>query len=227
MTDLFWEPGTLAGVRISVIDNFVSGDECDAIVARARPHMQAATHAGDNGELNHKSKARDSQQAVVGPRKKVRDDVAARVQARSAALANVLSGYNLTSEGQEELMAIQYLEGQQYHLHCDGSCDGSPFLEGGRLATVLMYCEVADRGGATSFPNAGVHVRPVRGQAVYFHFRGPSQRDVMEDWHTEHSGCPVDEGEKWVVTQWLRDGVTAAKPAYKFSPFGGPIGASR
>ena len=63
MTDLFWEPGTLAGVRISVIDNFVSGDECDAIVARARPHMQAATHAGDNGELNHKSKARDSQQA--------------------------------------------------------------------------------------------------------------------------------------------------------------------
>ena len=54
------------------------------------------------------------------------EEVAARVQARSAALANVLSGYNLTSEGQEELMAIQYLEGQQYHLHCDGSCDGRP-----------------------------------------------------------------------------------------------------
>ena len=66
----------------------------------------------------------------------------------------------------------------------------------------------------------------MRGQAD-FHFRGPSQRDVMEDWHTEHSGRPVEEGGNWIVTQWLRDGVTDVKPAYKFSPFGGPIGASR
>lgn len=46
----------------------------------------------------------------------------------------------------------------------------------------------------------------------------------MENWHTEHSGCPVFSGEKWVITQWLRDGVSSQRPASMFSPFGGKIG---
>ena len=120
-------------------------------------------------------------------------------------------------------MAVQYNPGQQYMLHCDGSCDGSPFVAGGRLATVLMYCAAAD-GGGTAFPNANVHVVPAKGQAVYFHFRGPEPDGVVEDWHTEHSGCPVRSGEKWVVTQWLRDGVSKEFPHHRFDPSGGPIG---
>ena len=139
------------------------------------------------------------------------DDPIARVKARSVALANFLSNYTLGLDGQEELMAVQYNAGQQYMLHCDGSCDGSPFVGGGRLATVLMYCATAD-GGGTAFPNANVHVVPKKGQAVYFHFRGPEPDGVVEDWHTEHSGCPVKSGEKWVVTQWLRDGVSKQFP---------------
>ena len=96
-------------------------------------------------------------------------------------------------------------------------------VAGGRLATVLMYCEAAD-GGGTSFPNANVHVVPHRGQAVYFHFRAPEADSVMEDWHTEHSGCPVREGSKWVITQWLRDGVSKENPHTRFDPSGGPVG---
>ena len=96
-------------------------------------------------------------------------------------------------------------------------------VRGGRLATVLMYCAAAD-GGGTAFPNANVHVVPAKGQAVYFHFRGPEPDGVVEDWHTEHSGCPVRSGEKWVVTQWLRDGVSKEFPHHRFDPSGGPIG---
>ena len=29
----------------------------------------------------------------------------------------------------------------------------------------------------------------------------------MDDGYTEHSGCPVLEGEKWITTVWMRDGV--------------------
>ena len=101
--------------------------------------------------------------------------------------------------------------------------DGSPFVNGGRVATILMYCAVAD-GGGTSFPNAGVHITPSRGQAVYFHFREPDPESNMEDWHTEHSGCPVKDGAKWVVTQWLRGGVDTDHPHSRFDPSGGPIG---
>lgn len=59
---------------------------------------------------------------------------------------------------------IQYLGGQEYRPHCDGSCDGSPHLHAGRVATMLMYCRVADSGGGTSFTKAGVHVKPTQGQ---------------------------------------------------------------
>ncbi|KAH8091628.1 procollagen-proline 4-dioxygenase [Aureococcus anophagefferens] len=89
-----------------------------------------------------------------------------------------------------ELMAVQYNPGQQ--LHCDGSCDGA-FVAGGRLATVLMYR--APLTAAAPFLTLNVHVVPAKGQAVYFHFRGPEPDGVVEDWHTEHSGCPVRSGE--------------------------------
>jgi len=220
-----FKPEAIPAALIALVDNFVSDAECDVIVAAARPRLTRATHAHE-GDLSHVSAARDSQQATVRPaHRNQRDlnDPIARVKARTVALANFLSNYSLQLDGQEDLMAVQYNPGQQYMLHCDGSCDGSPFVSGGRIATVLMYCVVAD-GGGTSFPNAGVHVTPSRGQAVYFHFRGPDRESNMEDWHTEHSGCPVKDGEKWVVTQWLRDGVNVNHPHSRFDPSGGPIG---
>ena len=222
---LFKPPAEPAAL-IAVVDDFVDDDECAAIMASARPRLTRATHAHE-GDLSHVSKARDSQQATVRPARGATDrdldDPIARVKARSVGLANFLSNYSLGLDGQEELMAVQYNPGQQYMLHCDGSCDGSPFVAGGRLATVLMYCAAAD-GGGTAFPNANVHVVPAKGQAVYFHFRGPEPDGVVEDWHTEHSGCPVRSGEKWVVTQWLRDGVSKEFPHHRFDPSGGPIG---
>ena len=37
---------------------------------------------------------------------------------------------------------------------------------------------------------------------------------------TEHSGCPVTEGEKWITTFWMRNGVTAEEPWTIFDPSG-------
>ena len=44
--------------------------------------------------------------------------------------ANWFSNYSLGVEGQEDIMAVQYNPGQEYMLHCDGSCDGTPFVQG-------------------------------------------------------------------------------------------------
>jgi len=222
-----FKPAAVPAALISVVDDFLSDEECDAVKAQATPRLARATHAHE-GDLAHVSKARDSQQATVRPargRSGERDfhDPIARLKARTVALANAMSNFSLGLAGQEDLMAVQYNKGQQYMLHCDGSCDGTPFAPGGRLATVLMYCETAD-GGGTAFPNANVHVVPQRGQAVYFHYRGWDPAGTMEDWHTEHSGCPLRNGSKWVITQWLRDGVSKERPHSRFDPSGGPIG---
>jgi hypothetical protein len=34
----------------------------------------------------------------------------------------------------------------------------------------------------------------------------------MDDGYTEHSGCPILEGEKWVITFWMREGVSFEEP---------------
>ena len=70
---------------------------------------------------------------------------------------------------------------------------------------MLMYCQISshESGGGTTFGKAGIHVQPLRNQAVFFTYR--DEDGNMDTGFTEQSGCPVKKGQKWVVTQWLRD----------------------
>jgi len=43
---------------------------------------------------------------------------------------------------------------------------------------------------------------------------------VMDNQFTEHSGCPVIEGEKKIVTQWIRYGVDRENPWDSFNTLG-------
>ena len=61
----------------------------------------------------------------------------------------------------------------QYTPHCDGDCTGQPHKYGQRMATMVMYCTVASRGGHINFRNAGVHVKPRVGDAVFFSYIDP------------------------------------------------------
>lgn len=38
--------------------------------------------------------------------------------------------------------------------------------------------------------------------------------------YTEHSGCPIVEGNKWITTAWLRHGVTKDRPSSMLDPEG-------
>jgi hypothetical protein len=87
------------------------------------------------------------------------------------------------------------------------------------MATMVMYCTVADRGGHTNFRNAGVHVKPKSGDAIFFSYINPESL-IMDSGFTEHSGCPVYEGDKKIVTQWIRLGVDAENPWDSFNTLG-------
>ena len=84
-----------------------------------------------------------------------KSDPVSRIVRRVFSFANDHTGYGLGVDGQEPFSVIQYLHGQEYRPHCDGACDGSPHLHAGRVATMLMYCRVAEAGGSTSFTKAG------------------------------------------------------------------------
>ena len=36
--------------------------------------------------------------------------------------------------------------------------------------------------------------------------------DTMDHGFTEHSGCPILGGRKWIATQWYREGVDLEHP---------------
>ena len=84
------------------------------------------------------------------------------------------------------------------------------------MATVVVYCTVPTLGGSTNFRNAGVHVKPVVGNAIFFSYMDPKSR-ITDNRFTEHSGCPVYEGEKKIVTQWIRMGVDKKNPWDSFN----------
>jgi prolyl 4-hydroxylase len=67
---------------------------------------------------------------------------------------------------------------------------------------MVMYLNTPTDGGATTFPDVGLDVMPVRGNAVYF-----SYDRAHPCTGTLHGGAPVLAGEKWVATKWLRQGV--------------------
>jgi hypothetical protein len=87
------------------------------------------------------------------------------------------------------------------------------------MATMVMYCTIPKEGGATNFRNAGVHVQPEVGNAVFFSYINPLTK-IMDNGFTEHSGCPVFEGEKKIVTQWIRYGVDNDNPWDSYNTLG-------
>ena len=72
---------------------------------------------------------------------------------------------------------------------------------GQRVASLVCYLNTPEAGGATVFPDAGLDVVPVRGNAVFFSYDRPHPAT-----RSLHGGAPVTEGEKWVATKWLREG---------------------
>ena len=102
--------------------------------------------------------------------------------------------------------------------HCDGGCGGVKHRQRGRVATAVLYCKVADKGGATTFTKSNILVKPTAGSATFFSYKGLD--GYMDDGYTEHSGCPVLEGEKWITTAWMREGVTEDDPWDLYDPRG-------
>lgn len=108
----------------------------------------------------------------------------------------------------EGLQVLRYRPGAEYRPHHDYFDPAHPgtaavLQRGGqRVGTLVVYLNTPEGGGATTFPDVGLEVAPVRGNAVFF-----SYDRAHAATRTLHGGAPVTAGEKWVATKWLREGV--------------------
>ena len=188
---------TLRHPRVVVFGGLLSHDECDEMMALARPRLsRSETVQVDTGgsEINQ---ARTSAGMFFG---REENPLCARIEARIATLLN------WPLQNGEGLQVLHYHPGAEYKPHYDyfdPEHSGTPSIlqrGGQRVATIVMYLNTPKRGGGTTFPDVHLEVGPVKGNAVFFSYdrAHPATR-------TLHGGAPVLEGEKWVATKWLRE----------------------
>jgi len=211
--------------KIHTIENFVTHEECMAVSEMAEPLLEDAEVADGSGggQISENRKAKQAAIAVDWE-KEAEGDLIAQLSRRVYDYVNHALPFEIKENGQEELMSIQYFgrgrdddqPRDQYMPHCDEDCTGMAFRPGTRMATIVMYCEVPTVGGATNFRNAMVHIKPTKHAATFFSYIDPVTM-MTDSGFTEHSGCPVIEGNKKIVTQWVRLGVDDETPWDSFN----------
>ncbi|MBC7435746.1 MAG: 2OG-Fe(II) oxygenase [Bdellovibrionales bacterium] len=189
----------LANPRIVVFGNVLSDEECDALIALAKPRLARSltVETKTGGEELNADRTSDGMFFQRGEHELVQ-----RIEARLARLVN------WPEENGEGLQILHYTAGAQYKPHYDYFDPnelGTPTIlkrGGQRVATIVMYLSEPEKGGGTVFPDIHMEVAPKKGNAVFFSYERPHPST-----RTLHGGSPVVAGEKWVATKWLRERV--------------------
>ena len=183
--------------RIVTFGGLLSAEECDALIALARPRLarsETVDHSSGGSEVNS---ARTSDGMFF---ERGETPLIARLEQRMAALLRWPVKHG------EGLQVLRYRPGAEYrphHDYFDVAHPGTPTVlkrGGQRVATLLVYLSAPEAGGATVFPDVALELTPVKGNAVFFSYDRPHAIT-----RTLHGGAPVTAGEKWVATKWLRE----------------------
>jgi prolyl 4-hydroxylase len=114
---------------------------------------------------------------------------------------------NLPLGNGEGLQVLRYPTGAGSEPHFDYLHPGnaanreSIARSGQRVSTLVTYLNDVPAGGQTVFPALGWATSPLRGNAVYFEY---TDGQGTVDARTLHASAAVTQGEKWVVTKWMR-----------------------
>ena len=190
---------TLQRPRVVVFGGLLSDDECRGLMALAEPRL-LRSETVDNATGGSEVNAARTSDGMFFERGE-----APLITAVEQRIAELLHWPLDHGEG---LQVLRYRPGAQYRPHHDYFDPAHPgtariLQRGGqRVGTLVMYLNAPEGGGATTFPDVGLEVAPVRGNAVFF-----SYDRAHPATGTLHGGAPVTAGEKWVATKWLREGV--------------------
>lgn len=185
--------------RIRVIEGFASPAECQWLIDRAKTMLKSALvfdlsgrQVVDPGRTN---KGTDFQLADM-------DLVIEVVRARIAAATHIPVPVF------EPVQVLHYSVGQEFKRHHDFLEPGNPHHQeqlrshGQRIATFLIYLNSDFQGGETEFSQIGLRYRGNTGDAIFW---ANCDMEGRPDPTTLHAGLPPTSGEKWILSQWIRD----------------------
>ena len=196
---------------ICVLANVLSAEECEQLIALARPRLTPSTVVDPVTGENRVAEHRNSEGMFFLPGE---TPLIAALDARFSQLMG------LPIDHGEGLQVLRYGAGTNSAPHFDflvprnEASEQSLRRSGQRVSSLVAYLNDVPGGGETTFPHAGLSVCPRRGNAVYFEYcNGRGQVDAA----SLHAGAPVTEGEKWAVTKWMRERPFLSAPATRSS----------
>jgi prolyl 4-hydroxylase len=155
-------------------------------------------------------------------------DAASKTDVVSQARTNTAAGFNLMETDLVHLMVqtrisaasglpvanmegatvLHYDVGEEIANHYDFVDPSIPDYQeevrtrGERIMTFLVYLNDDYGGGETDFPRLGVRHKGRRGEGLYFINALPSGEPDRRSWH---AGQPPVSGEKWILSQFIRN----------------------
>jgi len=185
--------------RIRVIEGFATPAECRWLIERARDMMKSAVvlnaqgqHVVDPGRTNRSTDFQVSDMDLV------LEMIRARISAATHVPVPVF----------EPTQLLNYSVGQEFKRHLDYLEPGNPHHSerlrsgGQRIATFLIYLNEEFEGGETEFSQIGLRYRGKAGDAIFW---ANCDMEGRPDPMTLHAGLPPTSGEKWILSQWIRD----------------------
>lgn len=186
--------------RINTVTSFLAPQICNWLIGRAAGRLtRAAVFDTATGQARVES-ARSNTAFEFGLADL--DLVLLLVRARIAATVGTLAGALETTQ------VLHYAPGEAFGPHFDFLDPAAPgFAEeiasrGQRVATVLVYLNDGYAGAETAFPRADFRFKGRTGEALMF-----ANVDLAgaPDQSSLHAGLAPTGGEKWVLSQWIRD----------------------
>jgi prolyl 4-hydroxylase len=185
---------------IRLFPSFLNDEVCDWLIERAKPRLVRALVYDPGSKSDVVSETRTNTSA--GFNLMETDLVHLMVQTRISA-ASGLPFVNM-----EGSTVLHYHVGQQIDDHYDFVDPSIPDYEqevrtrGERVMTFLVYLNDDYAGGETDFPRLDVSHKGRRGEGLYFINALPSG---APDLRSRHAGRPPASGEKWTLSQFIRN----------------------
>lgn len=184
---------------IKTIEYFATRDECEWMVARARPNLSRAGVFGQQQATMdyHATRTGNAAQFNILDADLVLMVLRARIAAATGVAVRSLEDTNV----------LHYGVGHEFKSHCDYldprvlGLKAELARTGQRVFTFLIYLNEDFSGGETRFERLDWQFKGRSGDALLF--RNVSAND-NPDPRTLHAGLPPLSGEKWVLSQWIR-----------------------
>ena len=183
------------GIQLFILDDFMSSNECDAIMQVMQKNLRPSTitSGSDYGGFRTSTTCDLGHQSAK---------IVEKIDKKIARTLGVRLPWSEVIQGQK------YEVGQEFKAHTDyfepGSDEFKKFAGdmGQRTWTFMVNLNDTDKGGATYFTAIDKTFYPKRGRAIIWN---NLNEDGTPNPQTMHHGMPVEAGTKQIITKWFRD----------------------